>query len=498
MEKQIRLSFDSKPEFLAWSKYFAFKYWPAVFAFVLIAVSFKGVNMIAIGGDADSIWQSIMSMANGEKMVPSYVMYKGFFSVYPYVWLVQLGHLLGFSEFFFVKIFHCILFTYATSIGFPKVYGHLTNKSAKSWRVALFILIVFLLWGPNYAFWYVMIDLPCLVYFLLFVNSAFAFTKLKGRISIGRFLYTGVLFGINIGFAGQYKAAAFAVLLYVIIKLFPKKYFLSAKKIGLAFLSLFIVLAGTFGIIYNKYCFETNVVDVLREEGASIPDSNQWLEANLESREIDQRDFSQSDVPNIRDTTIQQKMEDDGTLADYDGRNTTLKDYIFERLLRFPMDYLVTYGSKLFMILSPTQGTLNFAALFTGYTLLFVAIVIFFKRCKTIRNFFSTKTLMCFAFLLAVAPCIVMRLEFRYVMQLEGLIYAIALFDDVLWDGFMTFGKTVVTTFKSKSFKTISQYALPKTFFKYLLFLVICFSFIAALNDISGAYYGTEQLFTLW
>ena len=498
MEKHTLLSNESKRGFIPWVKWLVFKYCPVAFAFALMAIALKGINMIAIGGDAENIWQSIMSMANGEKIVPSYVMYKGFFSVYPYVWLVQLGHMLGLSEFFFVKIFHCVLFSYAAAIGFPKVYEHLTNKSAKTWRIALFIFIVFLLWRSNYAFWYVMIDLPCLAYFLLLVNSAFAIAKLNGKISVGRFLYTGVLFGMNIGFAGQYKAAAIAVLLYVIIKLFPRKVFHNAKKIGLAFLSLVIVLTGTFGIVYNEYRFETDVVNVLRDEGASILNADQWLESNLESRENDQRDFSQSDVPNIRDSTIQQKMEDDGTLPDYENRVTTLKDYIFERLLRFPMDYLVTYGSKLFMILSPTQGTLSFTALFIGYTLLFIALVIFFKRCKTVKNFFSTKLLMCFAFLLAVAPCIVMRLEFRYVMQLQGFIYSIALFDDVLWDGFKAFGKTIATTFKSRSISVISQHALPKTFLKYIRFLAICFSFIAALNDISGAYYGSELLFTLW
>lgn len=498
MEKHALLSQQLKHGVLPWVKWLVLKYWPVAFAFVLIANGLRGINMIAIGGDAENIWQSIMSMANGEEIVPSYVMYKGFFSVYPYVWLVQLGHALGLSEFFFVKIFHCVLFTYATAIGFPKVFEHLTNKPAKSWRIALFVFIVYKLWGSNHAFWYVMIDLPCLAYFLLLVNSAFAITKLDGKISVGRFLYTGVLFGMNIGFAGQYKVAAIVVLLYVVIKLFPRKIFRNGKKIGLALLSLFIVFAGTFGMVYNEYRFETNVVNALRDNGSTIMDSGNWLEANLESRENDQRDFSQSDVPNIRDTTVQQKMEDDGTLPDYENRVTTLKDYIFERLLRFPMDYLVTYGSKLFMILSPTQGTLGFVPLFIGYTLLFVALVIFFKRCKTVKNFFSTKLLMCLAFLLAVAPCIVMRFEFRYVMQLQGFIFSIALFDDVLWDGFKAFGKTIAATVKSKSIKVISQYPLPKTFLKYILFLIICFSFIAALNDISGAYYGSELLFSIW
>ena len=97
----------------------------AAFSYLLVKLWVLG-SMVTISNDAASIWQTIRSFYT-ENIAPSYLLYKGFASVYPYVWLYQLALIFGVNEFFFVMAYHALLFAYITVIGVPALVKELTG-----------------------------------------------------------------------------------------------------------------------------------------------------------------------------------------------------------------------------------------------------------------------------------------------------------------------------------------------------------------------------------
>jgi len=79
------------------------------------------------GGDANSIWLTISTFKNAQP-ISSYVLYKGFLAIYPYVWLRDLAITLGLNDFFFIKIYHALLFSFAAGFGVPKIISNILNK----------------------------------------------------------------------------------------------------------------------------------------------------------------------------------------------------------------------------------------------------------------------------------------------------------------------------------------------------------------------------------
>lgn len=137
-------------------------------------------SMIAESSDAADIWQTIKTFYNNDTYV-SYVLYKGFMSVYPYVWLYQLSLLFHINEFFFVMLYHAFLFTYIAVNGLPEVIYHLTRYKAKIYQRILLIIILFIFWSPTKALNNVMVDLPSCAIFILACNCAIQSEYSTGR-----------------------------------------------------------------------------------------------------------------------------------------------------------------------------------------------------------------------------------------------------------------------------------------------------------------------------
>ena len=116
------------------------------FAFALMVWLLKQtVAMgVGVGGDVTDIWKTITSFYSGD-IQPSYVLYKGFLSVYPYVWFYELSKVFGVGSWFFIKIFHCFLFSYVSDIGFPYIVSKLLKIEIKFWRRMLVIFLMFIL-----------------------------------------------------------------------------------------------------------------------------------------------------------------------------------------------------------------------------------------------------------------------------------------------------------------------------------------------------------------
>ena len=466
------------------------KYWLFFVAFIGMAIYLKiHGSMTDYSGDATSIWETIKSFYSGN-IVPSYVLYKGFASVYPYVWLYQLSQIFNVGEFFFVKLFHCFLFAYIATVGFPYLVENMLNIKLKIWRKALLTMVFFWLWLPSHALFQIMVDLPSLAYFILLVNSALKIGNGELRLPIIRYIYTGLLLGINISISGQYTPAALCILLYIIIKTVAVKKIGEKnshwKKINIITIMLIcmVLVKG-----YNIY-FEKTVTDVLRNMGGWIPTSDTWFKLALIGNLDDLRRFVGPNLSDYRGLAIINDFYGEQARNILDSIDSgmaqiTLGQYI-QLFWKYPIDFITRYANRLFLAVSPDGGYLSISRLFASYTMLFIALASFGKRLKTIKKFFSAKLLIILSFVLSLCAMMITAIEYRYTMQIQGLIFSVALLDNKLWDGLKAFLQSIKQCLKAHFLRNLGQKQFPYLFLIYLLFMLFCFTHIATLYETLG------------
>lgn len=466
------------------------RHWVVVFAFAIMAVYLKTTgSMIGRSGDAASIWETIKSLPTGN-IVSSYVLYKGVFSVYPYVWLYQLSLFFGLSDFFFIKLFHCTLFAYVSAIGFPYIVESFLGKSIKSWRKLLFVIVVFWLWKSTLAFSQLMVDLPSMAYFIMLVNSAVTLSRKKESHTLLRYIYTGILVGISMALSGQYSIAALTVLLYILIHSYPNPGLEKRRSLWKSALCLTSLFAGIILIRGVSSYFDRSVVDMLRARGEWLPDGRTWLSVGFWGRNDEYRWGAGPTLIDYRGLSILKDVYGDqfDTIVDQINQgslHTSIPEY-FKLVARYPFDYLVKYFNRLFLSLSPDGAYASVSHLSVAYTLLFVSLVSIKKRVRKVGDFFRSHLLLILSFVFAIIAIMILCVEPRYVLQIQGLVYAFAIMDDTLWDGFRSFGLTVKEAFNARSFKILKDKPFPYVFLIYLLFLFLCLSHMGSLYETMG------------
>jgi hypothetical protein len=456
-------------------------------AFVIMAIYLKTFDsMAAISGDAASIWQTIKSYYSG-KMLPSYVMYKGFLSVFPYVWLYQLSLFFHVGDFFFVKLYHCLLFAYIVAIGFPCFVSRLLHKNVEVWKRITIIFLLFFLWKFNIAFSQIMVDLPSLTCFLLLVNSVIHLAEKGLQANKIYFIYTGLLFGLNLCFSGQYTLATICVFAYVLIKLFPVR-MLRDKAMRLT--TVLALLCLIIGIVppkaYNTY-FEKTVVQPFRDQGVWLPTSQQWAEYVFLNKMFNEKSSTGAAIPDHRGDAILQdyygeEYKEVVSSIQTGGGSITFFEYL-KISMTHPVDSLSRWFNRLFLSLSLDNGRQSISSLFLAYTALFTVLLIIKKKCKTVKEFFSPTFVLISAFVCAVLPICATFVELRYCMVLQGLIIVAAVFDDTIWDGIKSFWDCIKKGIAHHPFIGISEKRFPYTFALYCIFLLICFIHYAAIYE---------------
>lgn len=454
------------------------KYLQISFSFffaVMIYIVFAGndINLISASSDAADIWKTITTF-HTDQIYGSYVLYKGINSVYPYVWLYDLSKLLGLNEWIFIRIFYCIAFAYVSSIGFPNMIELLVQRQTKLYQRCLCSALMWYLWAYSLAFTQLMIDLSCLMYFVLLINTALKIYRTKK--SIIKYIWTGLLSGLCMTASGQYTMPAVCIDVFILwISFIDKKGWKSQVKMFIRNI-LPLLLCVMLIMCLNNY-FETSFVNPLREEGAWIPAGETWLQAGLVRFRNNYRagGFS-STIPSYRNAAI---------LNDYYGESLaniseiSVEEYL-QIFLKYPVDFILNYLNSFFLILSPDHGGFNLLPLLTFYTLLYCSLYIGFTKCKSWKQFFSPLFLIGFSFLWATVPMLVMNIEPRTCMQIQGLIIALALCDNTIWDNIVDF----IKHFKVNSLKRQNGISYPVVF--YILFLCVCIMHIATLYETLG------------
>ena len=456
------------------------------FAFALMVWLLKQtVAMgVGVGGDVTDIWKTITSFYSGD-IQPSYVLYKGFLSVYPYVWFYELSKVFGVGSWFFIKIFHCFLFSYVSAIGFPYIVSKLLKIEIKFWRRMLVIFLMFILWKPNCALQHMMIDLPSLTLFVLSVTAALkiAENKLKTRKSF--FIYAGLIMGMASTYTGQYLPAILLLVVYVLVSIFSKsKEDLDTKKLNRVLSAACLLIALLIPRAYNSY-FEKTVVDPLRESGGWIPSSNTWTNLGLGQAKRRYNLFFEATIPNNRSLAIikQDKGEEYEAFA---ANGVYSKEEVFNLIRKHPVDFITSWCNSFLLTVSMRGQHRAVLCLFTSYTALFLAMYAIFKRRKTLKDFFAKDILIIIGFISSGLVTCLMHFEPRYVMAFQGLFLSMGLLDDTLWHGIKNFVLWVKKMFSKEDHISISEMKFPYAFAIYVLFVIMCFTNYAALLENVG------------
>ncbi|MBR4084590.1 MAG: hypothetical protein IKK33_09965 [Lachnospiraceae bacterium] len=423
--------------------------------------------------DAKDIWQTITSFYTDE-MYPSYVLYKGINAVYPYVWLYHLAMLFHLNEWFFVKMFYGICFAYVSGVGFPNIVEKLLKNKVSIVPRCIMIVVLWDLWDTSFAFTQLMIDLPCLAYFVLLINLALTLYRNKNNRIL--FALCGLLCGLCMSASGQYTIPAICVvILLVCCSLKNEK--TGIKRFGMAATYLLPCILCIGVVLLCNTNFEKEVVDEARQEGAWIPSGDDWLKSGLVRFRYNYRADRELEISSNRKAAI---------LVEYFGGEEqipaalTVEEYM-AIFFKYPADSIINYLNSFFLILSPDGGAFNAWPLFFFYSMIYLALYEGVKRCDTWKKFFSPLFWVGFAFVWATVPMLVMNIEARTCMQIQGLIAALAICGTTFREGAKKLIETVKECWRSKSLKSLSH--IPYPVLLYIIFICVCFVHIATLYD---------------
>ena len=464
------------------------------FAFTLLISYIAGISPISTSSDANSIWQSIVGIVNGTP-VASYVMYKGMMSCYPYVWFYQLSKFLGLPDFFFFKLYHGLLFACTTTIAVPYIVEYLFQKRPKLWQILLYSITIFVLWKPTRALSQLMIDLPCCAFFFFAIHMAIYLGKPHKGYFI-TVLMAGFACGINSTASGQYSLSMLCVLLFLFIQIIGHKdRYISRKK---RFLYVLALLAG-YAIPYGlNAMFVTKIVEPLRNSGEWIPDGTLWLQRGLLLFVPHIEYFP--DRLNLRGFAILE-----GFYGNAEAANTvlasaqagtagwTISEW-FAAFARYPLDFLIIILDKAFVCVTTDACIGNPRHLLVGYTSLYLALLHMLKYSSNIKNIFQRKTILVIAALLTILPSVVLTVEPRHAISLQGMIFGSALMGPVLesWRRKVIETPQKLTSGEIK-LRNISECAFPWALLIGIFFVWVCFTHYGDL--MAHTYSGIDLLF---
>jgi len=355
----------------------------------------------------------------------------------------------------------------------------------------LLSIILFWFWEPSYALSQLMIDLPSLGYFILLVNSVLRIAE--GKKNIFSYIFSGLLAGLCLCLSGQYSIAVLLLIVFLLIKSFNKKILKNFKQSAkvLMFLLMFFACLGS--VKYTNFIFEKNVTNVLREKGAFIPTGEAWLKMGYLRLMDTYRIATGTELKDNRGYAIEKDFFDpEGkgfderyALIEKSGVPLTTKQYLC-LVSKYPADFAMKYVNRVFVALSPDGGLFKFYPLFVAYSLFFITWIILIKNVKSVKQFFSPNILIVLSFIMAIAAMLVMLVEMRTVMQIQGLIYGFAVLSDDFWNAIKKIGQSIKQIFVEKTFRVLHDIKMPYVFLIYILFMFFCFTHMGTLYEANG------------
>lgn len=497
-EKQLttdlRKQYCEPEQWKKWGTVFLFL---AAFLYLLIKLFTLG-SMITMSGDAADIWQTITSFY-AEEIYPSYVLYKGFAAVYPYVWLYQLALALNLNEFFFVMVYHGLLFAYITVIGVPALVKELTGYETRIWQKAALVILFYWYWSRYYALSQIMVDLPSCAFFLLSMQCAAVISRSSGYKCYGLILATGLLCGLCANISGQYSVAALFVMVYAAVQLWTIRPSSERKKNLSRFLVSFVLLFGAMSSVklLNQQ-FYASVIQPMTDAGHSIAPAEFWMHRGLVYfLDIGRQLYG----PNLYDDRGHQIIMglygvDEGThlreLAAMGGYGWRIPDY-FRAFFQYPIDFIMLYLNRLMIMISDDCGNSSLRSLLPGYTMIYLTILTALKRVSCLRDIFHAKTLLVLACFASVLPTVVMVVEMRFTLSLQAMLFGVALAGPIIPQIATFVSGGVRRMLQGEKSGTLLDAGIPWAFLGWIVFCAVCLAYFGAICASSDM--GTNLLY---
>lgn len=478
------------------------KKWGTVFlflaAFLYLLIKLFVLGNMTMSTDAADIWQTIRSFYT-EDVYPSYVLYKGFASVYPYVWLYQMALFFGTNEFFFVMVYHGLLFAYITVIGVPALVKELTGYEAWVWQKAALIIVFYWYWNRFYALSQLLVDLPSCAFFLLAVQCGVAISHSPGYKRYGLVVATGLLCGLCANISGQYSAAALCVMIYASIQLWNiQKSSIWGKNLR-RFLILFVILCGSMASVklLNQQ-FYASVIQPLLDAGYYIAPAEFWLRRGLIYMLDIGRLFYGPQLYDARGHEIIMSLYgvEEGTrllqLAEAGGYGWTIPEY-FRAFFQHPIDFLVIYLNRFIVMFSDDGGNSSLRSLLPGYTMIYLTILTAVKRLGCLRDIFHAKTMLVLACFASVLPSLVLTVEMRYTLSLQALLFGVALAGPIVPQIIGSVSGGIQRMLRGEKSGQLLDREIPWAFLGWIVFCAVCLAYFGAICSASNM--GTDLLF---
>lgn len=446
-------------------------------------------DLLGGSGDSYSIWQSITTYYSN-KPISSYVMYKGFLSVFPYVWLYQLAQLSKTDNFLFIKIIYSLFFSYILTIGIPLIIQFLFEKQIKIQRRIILSLSVFLLWKFNSVLNHITIDLPNLTILVVATHFGIKLTKIKNNWFT--YLFYGFFLGLLICGSGQYQLSFYSLILFTIINGWHK----FKKNIKALIIPLLMLTIGIISALSCDYVFYKHSIEPARKNNEWLPNKQEWFNATFSGRNMLWLKYSSGPtINNIRGRTILNSINKNFEKQIEGGGAAYSPQYFLKIVLSHPIDFITQWMNKLFLAMSLDNGNRNVVHLIYFYSLIYVFIQIIFSKIKKISDILKPKALIILSFILPSITALLFHVEMRYFLSLQILIFSVTILSDELWNYIKTFTISTKNLFLNRKIKE-TNIKINYKFITYVIFIIVCLSWYASLYEIVGV--NEKILFTFF
>lgn len=471
----------------------------ACFAFLLLSLMRTG-DMIFASGDATDIWKTITTFYT-EDCYPSYVLYKGFASVYPYVWLYQLAVLLGTNEFFFVMCYHALLFGYIAAFGAPTLVRELTGYEPKWWQKTLLAVVLYWFWNRYRVLGQIMVDLPSCAFFLLSIQCAAAISRHSGWKRWVLVCLAGLLCGLCANISGQYSIAALCVLVFSAVQIWKSAP--AGQRLGrrvLAdFLPLAVLLCLAMGSIkLLNLAFQAAVIQPFLDSGVYIAPAEAWMHRALIYMMDIGRLFSGPQLYDARGHEIIMSLygaemgEELLRQAEAGVYGWSISQY-FQAFFQHPVDFIMLYLNRLMIAISDDSQTCALRSLLPCYTMVYLAALTAVKGLKRLRDLFCAKFWLVLGVLASMIPVLVMTVEMRYTLSLQAMLFGVALAGPILPRLWAVVSGGVRQCWQERSLRSLLDRKFPWDVVGWIAFCAVCLAYFGSICAASDL--GTGMLY---
>lgn len=438
-------------------------------------------NMSDISGDAADSWKTITSWTTEQKY-GGYTLYKGLIVLYPYLWMYSISNVFNVDEWLLINVYFAFLYSFFSTVILPKVIELFLRKRVHYvTRGAIGGLGVFF-WNSTYALTQIMVDLPTATFYSLLLMLALQIVEEhnnKWWIAIASGLFAGIgLFG-----SGQYSIATMILIIIVCIYYFKE---CRDNKSAFQCVCLFILIIILWSVL--EYCFQTYQVNPLKAEGF-------WLYTRKEGREMYMipgnqfiRKFSGPDIKSNRAIYAiasylkisNSQMEE---IVYYWNRPMSTGELI-KAFISHPMDFIVTYFNRLVVIFSPITERMAFIPLMFFYSMLFLTLRRIKMQYISLKDLADYKFFCILSVLATLIGPVVVTVEMRYVMVVQGLIMILGIEEmiSLVMNKIETMGKEDNTC----------RYKINYELLMGFVFVFFMFSYYACVTELGG----TMELFS--